>query len=406
MSLFFYPILTLGLILVAGYFAGRAANFFRLPRISGYIVAGFAFSPSITGIIAPQQIDDLFGLTSEIALAFIAYCIGGSLLISRVRVLGKGILWITFTQGLGAFVCTCLAVYAVGDFLPSYISETGNTFISVVLILGGISVATAPAATMAVIHELRAKGSLTTTLLGVVALDDAFSIIVFSGAITIASQLIPGSVDNSVILKGFITIAGAIAVGFIAGLIFSYFLDPSKRPETNLMLTLGAIFLVSGLSSNLGASPLLANMVMGFVIINKVTHADELFNQLEIIEETIFCLFFTLAAAHFDTRVFTTSALLGIVILIGRFIGKLSGTFVGGKISKTSPEIYKYLGVTLLPQAGLSLGLIFLAKPIFNTEIFDLLLNAMLVSIILNEIISPPLVKWAITKVGENKADR
>ena len=406
MSLFFYPILTLGLILVAGYFAGRAANFFRLPRISGYIVAGFAFSPSITGIIAPQQIDDLFGLTSEIALAFIAYCIGGSLLISRVRVLEKGILWITFTQGLGAFVCTCLAVYAVGDFLPSYISETGNTFISVVLILGGISVATAPAATMAVIHELRAKGSLTTTLLGVVALDDAFSIIIFSITTTIASQLLPGSVDNSVILKGFITIAGAIAVGFIAGLIFSYFLDPSKRPETNLMLTLGAIFLVSGLSSNLGASPLLANMVMGFVIINKVTHADELFNQLEIIEETIFCLFFTLAAAHFDTRVFTTSALLGIVILIGRFIGKLSGTFVGGKISKTPPEIYKYLGITLLPQAGLSLGLIFLAKPIFSTEIFDLLLSAMLVSIILNEIISPPLVKWSITKAGENKADR
>ena len=406
MSFFFYPILTLGLILVSGYFAGRAANFFRLPRISGYIVTGFAFSPSITGIIAPQQIDDLFGLTSEIALAFIAYCIGGSLLISRVRVLEKGILWITFTQGLGAFVCTCLAVYAVGDFLPSYISETGNTFISVVLILGGISVATAPAATMSVIHELRAKGSLTTTLLGVVALDDAFSIIVFSGAITIASQLIPGSVDNSVILKGFITIAGAIAVGFIAGLIFSYFLDPSKRPETNLMLTFGAIFLVSGLSSNLGASPLLANMVMGFVIINKVSHADELFNQLEIIEETIFCLFFTLAAAHFDTRVFTTSALLGIVILIGRFIGKLSGTFIGGKISKTPPRIYKYLGITLLPQAGLSLGLIFLAKPIFSTEIFDLLLSAMLVSIILNEIISPPLVKWSITKAGENKADR
>ena len=406
MSLFFYPILTLGLILVAGYFTGRAANFFRLPRISGYIVAGFAFSPSITGIIAPQQIDDLFGLTSEIALAFIAYCIGGSLLISRVRVLEKGILWITFTQGLGAFVCTCLAVYAAGVFLPSYISETGNTFISVVLILGGISVATAPAATMAVIHELRAKGSLTTTLLGVVALDDAFSIIIFSGAITIASQLIPGSVDNSVVLQGFTTIAGAIAVGFIAGLIFSYFLDPSKRPETNLMLTLGAIFLVSGLSSNLGASPLLANMVMGFVIINKVSHADELFNQLEILEETIFCLFFTLAAAHFDTRVFTTSALLGIVILIGRFIGKLSGTFIGGKISKTPPEIYKYLGITLLPQAGLSLGLIFLAKPIFHTEIFDLLLSAMLVSIILNEIISPPLVKWAITKAGESKADR
>jgi len=406
MAISFHPLFTLGIILVAGYFAGRAANLFRLPRISGYIVTGLAFSSLIPGIIAPQHIDDLFGLTSEIALAFIAYSIGGSLLMSRVRLLGKGILWITFAEGFGAFVCTCLAVCAARYFLPAHMSEAGNTFISVFLILGGISVATAPAATMAVIHELRAKGPLTTTLLGVVALDDALSIIIFSGAIAIAGQLLLGSVDSSVILNGFITIAGAIAIGFIVGLIFSYFLDPSKRPEINLMLTLGAIFLVSGLSTNLGASPLLANMVMGFIIINKVPHADALFHQLDIVEETIFCLFFTLAAAHFDIGVFATSALLGIVLLVGRFVGKLGGTFIGGKISKVSPEIYKNLGITLLPQAGLSLGLIFLAKPIFPAEIFDLLLSAMLVSIILNEIISPPLVKWAITRVGENNPDR
>lgn len=403
---FFHPLFTLGLILVAGYFAGRAANYFRLPRISGYIVTGLAFSFLVPGIIAPQQIDDLFGVTSEIALAFIAYSIGGSLLISRVRVLGKGILWITFTEGCGAFVCTCLAVCAAGYFLPAYIRETSSTFISVSLILGGISVATAPAATVAVIHELRAKGPLTTTLLGVAALDDTLSIIIFSGAILIASQLLLDSTNNSFVLQGFITIAGAIAIGSVFGLIFSYVLNPSKRPEINLMLTLGAIFLVSGLSMNVGASPLLANMVMGFVIINKVKHADTLFHQLDIIEETIFCLFFTLAAAHFDISVFATSALLGIVLLLGRFIGKLGGTFIGGKISKTSPEIYKNLGITLLPQAGLSLGLIFLAKPMFSAEIFDLLLSAMLVSIILNEIISPPLVKWAITKAGEGKADR
>jgi len=123
---------------------------------------------------------------------------------------------------------------------------------------------------MAVIHELRAKGPLTTTLLGVVALDDALSIIIFSAAITIASLLLLGSMDNSIILQGVITIVGAISVGLAGGLIFSYFLNPSMRPETNLMLTLGAILLVSGLSSHFDFSPLLANMVMGFVIINKV----------------------------------------------------------------------------------------------------------------------------------------
>ncbi len=402
----FQPLFILGLILVTGYFAGRAANFLCLPRISGYIVNGLVFSPSISGIIPHQQINNLFSFTSEIALAFIAYSIGGSLLMSRIRGLGKEILWINLTEGFGAFICTCLAVYVAGYFLPPLISDNGDTFISVILILGGISVATAPAATIAVLHELRAKGPLTTTLLGVVALDDALSIIIFSGAITIASQFLLSNADISLIVQGIMTIAGAIVVGLVGGLIFKNFLEPSKRPETNLMLTFGVILLVSDLSNNFGFSPLLANMVMGFVIINKVKHADDLFHQIDIVEETIFCLFFTLAAAHFNTKVFATSALLGIVLLVGRFIGKLGGTFLGGKISKASPQIYQNLGIALLPQAGLSLGLIFLAKPILPLEIFDVLLSAMLVSIILNEIISPPLVKWAITKAGENNPNR
>jgi Kef-type K+ transport system membrane component KefB len=402
----FQPLFIIGLILVFGYFAGKAANFLHLPRISGYIVIGLLFSPSTTGIISRSQIDNLFYPTSEIALAFIAYSIGGSLLMSRVRGLGKEILWINLTQGFGAFICTCLAVFMAGYFLPPVIREDGSTFISVILILGGIAVATAPAATIAVIHELRAKGPLTTTLLGVVALDDALSIVIFTGAITIASQLLSIGEDSPLLLQGTITIVGAIVAGTFGGLIFSKFLKPSMRPATIIMLTLGAILLVSGLSNNFGFSPLLANMMMGSFIINKVKHADDLFHQLDIIEETIFCLFFALAAAHFDTEVFVSSAFIGVILMVGRFIGKFGGTLLGGKSSNASPNIYRNLGIALLPQAGLSLGLIFLAKPILPIEIFDVLLSAMLVSIILNELISPPLVKWAITRAGENNPDR
>lgn len=401
-----HPLFILGLVLVVGFFVGRAANFFRLPRISGYIVTGLFFSPSISGIVAQEQLDTLFNFTSEIALAFIAYSVGGSLLMSRVRGLGKKILWINLTEGTGAFFCVCLAVYAIGGILPPLNGADAKTFFSVILILGGISVATAPAATMAVVHELRARGPLTTTLLGVVALDDALSLIIFSGAITVANLLLLGSMDNSMIWQGVLTIIGTVVVGLVSGLVFSLFLDPGKRPETNFMLSLGAIFLVSGLSSDLGFSPLLANMVMGFVVINRVRQADDLFHQLDIIEEAIFCLFFTLAAAHFDTGAFATSSLLGIVLLVGRFIGKLGGTIVGGRISKAPPLIYRNLGITLLPQAGLSLCLIFLAKPILTADIFDVLLNAMLVSVIINEIISPPLVKWAITRAGESNPER
>lgn len=400
------PLFILGLVLVAGYFSSRAANFLRLPRISGYIVTGLLFSPSITGIMSFKQIDILFDVTSEIALAFIAYSIGGSLLMSRVRDLGRQILWINLAEGFSAFIFTCLAVYLAGHFLPPFISESRNTFLSFILILGGISVATAPAATMALIHELRAKGPLTTTLLGVVALDDALSIIIFTAAVAIANQLLLGSGDSYLLVRGMMTIFGALGVGLSGGFIFSNFLVPSRRPETNVMLTIGAIFLVSGLSSKFGFSPLLANMTMGFVITNKIEQADDLFHQLDIIEETIFCLFFTLAAAHFDSKVLFTSSSLGLILLVGRFAGKFVGTFLGGKFSKASPYIYKNLGLALLPQAGLSLGLIFFAKPILPAEIFDVLLSAILVSTILNEFISPPLVKFAITRAGENMYGR
>nr|WP_320114946.1 cation:proton antiporter [uncultured Desulfuromonas sp.] len=395
------PLTILGLILVTGYFSGKAANILRLPRISGYIVAGLLFSPSVTGMIPYQQISRLFLFTSEIALAFIAYSIGGSLRISRIRDLGKEIIWINLSEGAGAFICTCVAVYVCQPLLSPLLHESDRIFLSVILILGGISVATAPAATMAVMHELRARGPLTTTLLGVVALDDALSIVLFSASITIAGQLLLSHADNHLIMQGILTIVGSLLMGGLGGLVFGHFFQPSKRPESNLMLTLGAIFLVSGISNHLGFSPLLANMTMGFFIINRVKHADDLFHQMDIMEETIFCLFFTLAAAHFDLKVFATSAVLGIILLLGRFIGKLGGTMVGGKISHAAPPIYRNLGLALLPQAGLSLGLVFLAEPILPTEIFDMLLSAILVSIILNEMISPPLVKWAISNAGE-----
>lgn len=401
-----HPLAIIGLILVAGYVAGRAANYFLLPQISGYILAGLVFSPSITGFFDLEQVDSLFGLISEIALAVIAYSIGGSLQIRQVRVLGRAILWINFAQGISAFICTSLAVYAAGHFLSLFGGESGKMFACIVLIFGGISIATAPAATMAVIHELRAKGPLTTTLLGVVALDDALSIISFSCILVIAGQLLGVDAGSGTLfLKGLVEIVGALIAGVAGGIIFSFFLNLRNRPEINLMVTLGAIFLVSGLSINFGFSPLLANMMMGFVIINKVRHADDLFHQLDIIEETIFCLFFSLAAAHFDVNALATSSLLGLILFAGRFIGKLSGTYIGGKFSRASKQVYQYLGITLLPQAGLSLGLIFFAKPMLPAEIFDVMLSAMLASIILNEIISPPLVKWTLSRVGESNPE-
>ncbi|MDF1577768.1 MAG: cation:proton antiporter [Desulfobulbales bacterium] len=402
----FSSLFALGLILVVGYFAGRLAAFFRIPQISGYIVAGLLFSPSISGIFPAEQIDTLFTFTSEAALAVIAYAIGGSLQISMVRVLGRSIWWTNLTQGFGAFLCTTLAIYGGGRFLLP-MAENSEALGAAALVMGGIAVATAPAATIAVVHELRAKGPLTTTLLGVVALDDALSIIVFSIALAIAGRL--QGIDPAAVAQlsdGVIGVGGALLTGVLGGFLFSLFLDPAKRADSNLMLSLGAIFLIGGISTSFGFSPLLANMAMGFVVVNRVERADTLFHQLDLIEKTLFCLFFVLAAAHFDISVFRSSALLGTTLLVVRLIGKMAGAYLGGKFSGAPEVVTRYLGITLLPQAGLSLGLIFLAKPMFPPATFDLLLSAMLASIILNEIISPPLVRWALTRADETNADR
>lgn len=404
---FWHPLLALGLILTAGYCGGKAASFLRLPQVTGYIIAGLCLSPSLSGIIHPDQIDTLFGFTSDMALAVIAYSIGGSMQMSRIRDLGGEILWINLTEGTSAFICTFLAVYAAAYFLPLPSVISGKMLISVCLILAGIAVATAPAATLAVLHEIRAAGPLTTTLLGVVALDDALSIVIFTAALTLAAQLSgSGAGGASVILHGLLVIFGALGIGLAGGMVFSVFLNTTRRPETNLLLTVAAIFLVAGLSATLTFSPLLANMMMGFTITNRVKYADDLFHQLDLIEETIFCLFFCLAAAHFDINALRTSALLGFVLLIGRFLGKFVGTYIGGRISHAPLQVSRYLGFTLMPQAGLSLGLIFMAGSILPPDVFELLLSAMLASIIMNEIISPPLVKWAVTRVGESNPDR
>ncbi len=397
------PLFILGLILLLGFFAGQVAHFLKLPRISGYIMTGLLLSPSVSGIFSVAEIEELFNFTSEMALAIIAYSIGGSLQMSRIGVLGKDILWINLCQGLGAFLCTCLAVYTLGPLaLPE--GHAWSTFlVPLLLILGGISVATAPAATMAVIHEMRAKGPFTTTLLGVVALDDAMSIIIFSAALTIAGMVVgvhPG--QGNAFLQGGWQVGGALLIGALQGFLLSFFLTPSKRPEIIILLSLGAVFLVAGLANRLDFSPLLAAMTMAFVVTNRVQHSDDIFNQLDLIEETIFCLFFALAAAHFDLTVLSTSLGLGLILLVGRFAGKLAGAYAGGKISQAPPQVYRYLGLTLMPQAGLSLGLIFLARPILPAALFDLALNAMLASILLNEIISPVLVKWSLVRVGES----
>ena len=397
-----HHLLPLGLLLIAGYVFGLAANKVRLPRITGYIAAGLLLSPSISGVLNRAQIENQSIIVADITLSIIAFAIGGSLQMSRVRALAKSILWITLTQSMGAFILVSMALYATGYISPSLSTNNPTLFLCATLVMGAISVTTAPEAVMAVVHETEARGPLTTTLLGIVALDDAVAILLFSGMASLTHFLTGAEiVASAAFSRGISEIAGALAVGAIAGYILPTVMGSLKRPEVQLVIILGFVFFVSGVCSQFHFSPLLANMTMGFALTNRMKQAESVFHQLETVEEPLYCLFFAMAGAMFDIGVLSTTLFLGATLFVGRGAGKLLGAIVGERIAKSENKLDKYLGIALLPQAGLSLGLIVLTREFLPETMYILLLNATLASVIINEFLAPPLVRWALKRAGE-----
>ncbi len=400
----------LGILLICGYFGGRLANWLKFPRVTGYIVAGILLSPSVSGIIPTGLINEKFYIINDIALAVIAYSVGGSLALSKLKLLGKNIFIINLTEALGAFFLTFLLIAVLSPYVVDLGRLTGSfveTYLPLALIIGAVSAATAPAAILAIVHEYNAKGPLTTTLLGVVALDDAVAIILYGFASTVVRTLTEGG-DFSIYrmaTEPAIIILGSILIGTIIGFLLMGLTLWVKKKESFLVVILGAIFLCSGIAEHLKFSPLLANMMVGFLIVNKARNSNRLFQALENIEEPVFALFFTLAGAHFDLMVIKVAGILSFLIVVCRFSGKFIGAKVGAELSHAPTIVKKYLGYGLLPKAGVTLGLVFMAQPFMEREIFEIMANAVLGSVIINELVAPPFVKFALKSSGEGIKD-
>ncbi len=268
-----HPLLAVGLLLILGYWGGRAANALKLPRVSGYLVAGMLLSPSFSNILSRRLIDRDLYIITEMALGIIAYTIGGSLVFERLKRLGKSIVWITLSQAGGAFLLTAAFLIPAMPFLTG-LQGSGydliGTYLPMALVIGAISVATAPGATLAIITELKASGPFTTTLLGVVALDDGLAIIFFALAGIAAHALInPGAVPwMTMVVVALGEIGFSLLLGILAGMVLKCMARLVRRREALLMVILGTLFSTSGAAALLGLSPLLANMVMGFIIVN------------------------------------------------------------------------------------------------------------------------------------------
>jgi Kef-type K+ transport system membrane component KefB len=399
--------LLVGIIVFTGFIFGEIAARIKFPKVTGYIFAGILLNPGLFGIV-PQNFVVHTELVTNIALSFITFSVGGTLLYSRIRILGKSIFSITVFEAECAFivVATGFAIFAP-LFLHLEYANMLAAYLPISLLLGSLASPTDPSATLAVIHQYKAKGSVSSTIMGVAAFDDALGIINYSIATALALIMIQhsGFSLQSSVLNPLSVIFGAIILGTIFGIIFNFLTYLTKKESEGVLivLILSVLSLCFGLSKMLGVDELLATMTMGVTVVNFNPSREKIFKILErYTEELIFVLFFTISGMHLQFSVLARSIFLVLLFVMFRAGGKFLGTAVGGAISKSPAIIRKYAAGGLIPQGGIVIGLALILK---QNPAFDIISNTIISVIIgatvIHEIIGPIFAKRALHKAGE-----
>lgn len=381
----------LSIIIFIGLIGGRVANRFHLPNVSGYIVAGLLIGPSFLGLITSAEIAKM-GILNEIALGAIAFSIGNEFLIKDMKKVGKDIMIITLAQFLTTFVVVFAFMFII--FKQTFAFS---------IVISSIATATAPAGIMLVVRELRAKGPLVNTILPVVAIDDALGIMLFGISLSIAKITTTAEKFSlfKIVSSPIIEIVGSLLLGFIFGSILSYFGSRAKCKERLLAMTLGFIFLVTGLSNILNFSALLACMMLGATLVNTMQNSKRLFNLVDDIVPPIYLMFFTLAGVSLDLRVLSSVGLIGVFYIVARAIGKILGARIGAKMVGAEENIVNYLGMSLMTLGGVSIGLsMIVAKDL--PGIGEKISTLVLFSVLIFEVFGPIFTKLAIVKSGED----
>lgn len=398
----------LGVVLILGILSSTFLRRAKIPKVVGFILVGIVLGPSVLGIVHEEFLEASRAII-DVALAFIAFLIGGSLRWSRIRNLGRTIFSIAFFEAEGAFIMTSAVLYATFPLLLENPTSLANwQFYSVLsLVLGAIATATAPAAVLATIHEVRAKGSLTTTILAVVAVDDSLALFNFI-LVGSLSGVILGFEHvgmTEVLIGGALDIGGAVLLGAVSA--GALMLIEARIPgrSSKSILTLGVSILVFGLAKEMGQDGLLAVMMLGIVFANFCESFDEVYEELsEHLEEIIFTLFFVLSGAHLDFHILSSVPLLTFVYVSARITGKMSGAYLGAALSTEESTIRRYTGLALLPQAGVAIGLALSFSSGPHLEEFGrILLNVIIAAVAVNELIGPVMVRYALKRAGETK---
>jgi len=402
-------ILVVGVILFVGFVFGELAKFIKLPKVTGYIIAGIILNPDICPVI-PFDFPEHTGLITNIALAFIVFSVGGTLLYSKIKKLGKVILSITILEAEFAFIAVALIFIAVAQF---FLQISAASFINVCIPMGllvaSLAAPTDPSATLAVIHEYKAKGEVSSTIMGVAAFDDILGIINYSLAVVAATVLMKHAslTFNALMIKPMILIGGSVLLGILFGTILNVTIKLIKRETEGMLIVLifGLISLCFGFASLLKVDELLAVVSMGAVVVNFNPMHVKIFNMLErYTEELIFVLFFTISGMHLDFSVIANTWPLIVLFVLFRTIGKYLGVAAGGHLSKASSKIKKYVAGGLIPQGGIVIGLALLIQQDSNFSSFsDILLNVVIGATVIHELVGPIFAKVSIAKAGEIK---
>ena len=406
-------LLSLSVALFAGLMLSRLAKIAKLPAVTAYLVAGIlvgpyclgAFGVKGFGFISMEELEG-YSILCDVALGFIAFSIGNEFRLSQLKKIGKQATIVGILQA----VITTLLVDAV--LIIIHLVNPAKFPLEAAIVLGAIASATAPAATLMVVKQYKAKGPVTDMLLPVVALDDAVGLVLFAISFGVAKAVGAGNVDLiSVLLEPILEVVGSLALGAIMGLLFHFcerfFHSRSKR----LSVSIAFVFMTIALSMlkfeiggvHIGFSSLLVCMMLGTVFCNICDFSEELMERVDRWTAPLFVLFFVLSGAELELSVFTEIMiiLVGIAYIISRSLGKYSGAYLSSKLSGCDENIVKYLGITLLPQAGVALGMAKTASAFFAGNIGLWISNITLFAVLIYELVGPMLTKIALTKAGD-----
>ena len=404
---------TLSISLFAGLMLSRIAMLLKLPAVTAYLIAGILVGPFCLGALNIEGLGftsfeniEHFSIISDVALGFIAFSIGNEFRLAQLKSIGKKATFIGIFQAIFTTLLVDIALISLHFIFPDSLS------LPAAIVLGAIASATAPAATLMVVRQYKAKGPLTDTLLPVVAIDDAVGLVLFSISFGVAKALIMGATNIvSIILEPVIEIVLSLSLGAIVGYLFTFFERFFHSRAKRLSMSVAFVFLTVAISMlkfeipsiglHISFSSLLSCMMLGTIFCNICDFSSELMERLDRWTAPIYILFFVISGAELDLTILTDYmiVIIGLVYIIFRCLGKYFGANISATISKSEPTVKKYLGITLFPQAGVALGMAIKAATLSDAGL--IISNIILFSVLIYEIVGPFLTKVSLTKANE-----